>query len=195
MSPHAGLLPGIISSQFSTHVGFVPFPSWPSDACMALQRGGMWWKQCLLFSRFPQQVSTANHMFSVTHGLQHQYVSHRTNCFTAISQELDPRRVSIASPKWGTWARKNLLSSCFLGCHGYTHITRHWSPQLLIFKLNLIWTAGQQGWKIWVKEKNVWHGQERKELNSNSLFQGQLSVWMSSTKVHLQRDKMFLSRW
>ena len=118
VSPSAGLLPGVIHSQFSTRVGFVPFPSWPSDACMALQQGGTWWKQCLLFSRFPQKNT-----FSVVHGLQHQYVSQKTNCFTAVSQELGPRRASIASPKCGTWARKNLLSSCFLGCHGCTHNT------------------------------------------------------------------------
>lgn len=60
-----------VSSQY-TCVGFVPFPSQLSKACMALQRGGTWWKPCLLFSRFLQQVSTENHMFSVTHGLQHQ---------------------------------------------------------------------------------------------------------------------------
>lgn len=45
------------NSQFPVQhcVGFVPFPSWPSNACMALQQEGMWWKQCLLFSRFPQK--------------------------------------------------------------------------------------------------------------------------------------------
>lgn len=91
MSPGARLLPGTVSSRFSTCVGFVPFPSWPSNACMALQQEGMWWEQCLLFSRFPQKNT-----FSVMHGLQHQYVSHGTNCFTAVSQELGPRRVSIS---------------------------------------------------------------------------------------------------
>lgn len=77
-------LAGIVSSLFSTHVGFMSFPSQMGNACTALQQ---WWKWCPLFSSSSTEGFHRKLHVSVRHGLEYQHVSHRSNCSMAVSQE------------------------------------------------------------------------------------------------------------